>query len=100
MLHDDPLAAVPAFTSTNSDVMELPLAKCAKSMAASVPAPRNLRWPRKIGQTFKRGLGKRPPLGRPSAGDGARTAPSAGRPIHAVARGMPHSWDSPLRLRV
>ena len=34
---------------------------------------------------------------------GARPTPtpaSAGRPIHAVARGMPHSWDSPLRLRV
>ena len=46
---------------------------------------------------ISRGLGKRPPLGLPSAGDGARTGPSVRRPFRAVARGTPHSWDSPLR---
>ena len=46
---------------------------------------------------ISRGPGKRPPLGRPSAGDGARTAPSVRRPFRAVARGTPHSWDSPPR---
>ena len=46
---------------------------------------------------ISRGSGKKPPLGLPSAGDGARTAPSAGRPFRTVARGTPHSWDSPLR---
>ena len=46
---------------------------------------------------ISRGLGKRPPLGRPSAADGARTGPSVRRPFRTVARGTPHSWDSPLR---
>ena len=42
---------------------------------------------------ISRGLGKRPPLGHPSAGDGARTTPAVRRPFRTVARGRRHSWE-------